>query len=85
MGSENAIQIDAIHTHTHTFTTALWYTDEYRDCSNVTKQHDGRRKKKKNNNNTKLFHVTILIQTMQRSKAEAEKPRYIAACSTASN
>lgn len=59
------------HTHKHILTTALWYTDEYKDCSNVTKQHDGRK--------NKLFHVTILIQTMQRSKAEAEKPRYTAA------
>lgn len=60
------------HMHTHIFTTALWCVDEYKDCSSVTKQHDGRKK-------PKLFHLTILIWTMQKSKAEAEKPRYTAA------
>lgn len=65
------------HTRMHTL-TALWYTDEYKDCSNVTTQHDGRKRKN-------LFHVAILIRTMQRSKAEAEKPRYTAAYTISSN
>lgn len=35
---------DTYLSYMHIFTTVLWDTDEYRDCSEVTEQH-GRRKK----------------------------------------
>lgn len=61
---------DWCHIYTTHFTTSLWYIDEYEDCSKVTERYDWRKKKKK-------FHVSILICTMQRSKAETEKSRFV--------